>query len=229
MLRIFLALWLAIMPAFAWAGSMTLMGVGAPPAAGSNLITLDGTSARSDATSTTATPTLTTTHAGDFILVFSQSNSSLTSTVADVAGLTWTKRASVSPGSGHSEEWWAVAPSPLTADVITVTYAGSTFHTTIAVGLSGVAASSQFDSNVSLPSGSGTATTTFSTTNANDIIFDNCGLSGSTGIIQSGWTSLTNTNFMLVQYQLVTTTQSSATVGPGANFKAQVADAIRSQ
>jgi len=34
MLRIFLALWLAITPVFAWAGSMTMMGVGAPPTSG---------------------------------------------------------------------------------------------------------------------------------------------------------------------------------------------------
>jgi hypothetical protein len=34
MLRIFLALWLALTPAFAWAGSMSLLGVGKPQASG---------------------------------------------------------------------------------------------------------------------------------------------------------------------------------------------------
>src|SRR6185312_4622607 len=125
-----------------------------------NHIALDGTSARSDATSTSATPTLTTTQAGDFIVVAVTQNSAHVSGISDTAGLTWTRRSGT---VNNTEMWWAVAPTALSGDVITVTFLSSTFHTTIAFGLSGVAASSQFDSNVSLPSSSSTATTTFST------------------------------------------------------------------
>jgi hypothetical protein len=47
MLRIFLALWLALTPAFAWAGSMTLMGAGKPAAAAASFTTWDPTTHKS--------------------------------------------------------------------------------------------------------------------------------------------------------------------------------------
>src|SRR3954468_12172713 len=78
-------------PVTAGAGSLTLLGVGAPAAVAGNQITLDGDAAGTTGSSSTATVTLTTTKTNDFIVLCVQVNSTGVSTVADVAGLTWTQ------------------------------------------------------------------------------------------------------------------------------------------
>lgn len=152
-------------------------------------LALDGKANNNGTTSATLAATLTTTLTDDIIVAIVEMHSnSLTSTVSGVsgAGLTWARRSSVTYAVANfagdlltHEVWWAHAPSALSAQVITASFAniGSAAYQTITVfGVNGCSVATPWDSNVSLPASANSATATqttaltVSTTNTNTFL-----------------------------------------------------------
>jgi hypothetical protein len=121
-------------------------------------LALDGSVVGAGEPASSVALTLSTVNAGDIIIVFLESfNGGPTLSVADTAGLTWTKRQSVdTSGTGGNttsivEEWWALAPSALSSDVITITMSGDQFLIGYAFAISGANTTSPFDTNAAVP------------------------------------------------------------------------------
>ncbi|MCX6746691.1 MAG: hypothetical protein NTU63_00985 [Candidatus Pacearchaeota archaeon] len=147
---------------------------------------IDGSASAASAANngSSLTASLTTTQANDVIIVFAGgSNASQTVTsITDTQGLDWIPRKAVQYTDAtnskiYIEEWYAVASSALTADVINVTWSGMNTHVFVAFGIMGANTTAIFfDANPSLPSNdsstesSSSVSTILNTTNANDII-----------------------------------------------------------
>lgn len=140
--------------------------------------------------------------------------------VSDTAGLTWTSRKVLTWASGNAdgETWYAVAPSTLTSDTVTVHYSSSTHAPRVVVfAVSGANTVTPFDANASLPDGTAqNATTTsvantISTSNANDLIFNVFGADTPGAITRpSGFSQATASGSITdVSYKVVSATQSS--------------------
>jgi hypothetical protein len=168
-------------------------------------------------------------NAGDVIVLFiGMGGTSGTATVASVSGggLTWTKRAAITPFTafGNSlglEEWYAIAASAVSAQTITVT-SNLTSSQSIDLGYVSISAANTttpYDANGALPnlqsdqSGS-PAVGSISTTNANTILLSAIvGLFLSSGNQPSGWTDLGVTiGIGDAAYNIVSSAQSSASV-----------------
>jgi hypothetical protein len=174
--------------------------------------------------STFAAPALTTTNANDVIILFAIVNLNAAgpiSSVSDTAGLTWTARKQVTGCGGNSlynlEEWWAPAPSALVSDVITIHCASVIgFATLTAFGVSGANTAAPFDVNVSLPAStnaSSSASVSVSTTAANTMVLGGFRQSGqSSPTSGTGYTQIQGANYMLAEYQIFTSAQTSKTV-----------------
>lgn len=200
-------------------------------------LTLDGY-ATGSSHSTTAAAALTTSNADDIIVVFaaSETNSSTyasVSSISDTAGLTWYKRSRTESGydGNHgmeAEVWWAYAPSPLSANLITVTMSQSCDNLGITVfGVSGADTSSPWDTSVALPgytlfNQSGTTESVrglISTLNANCMLLAFAGGENNigSGVMSSPWTNIANewTNYdansvgTSAFYQVVSAQQSN--------------------
>jgi hypothetical protein len=166
--------------------------------------------------------------------------------VKDTAGLTFSARtAQLSVGGGQFlQEWYAVAPHPLSSDVVSVTTAdsGETWYGMIAFGVSGANTASPFDPNSALPAAqsnnpacpaSDPCDTKVSTSNANDFVFQIGGDTG--GKLQTAGPGLfliqstTKGQDVYAQYGLTSTSLVSSTLSFGTsqgNDFAVVADAI---
>lgn len=212
------------------AGGLIFPGPGTPASTG-NQITLDGSAAGTTGSSSTATVTLTTTKTNDFVVLCVQVNSTGVSTVADVAGLTWTQ---IGVQTGTLFCYRAFSTGVLSSDVITITFTSlGAFSSTVAFALNGTSGASALDVNGALPGTTTTSTPlTLTTSNANDLLFAAYSLNTGSGTAGSGWTLVPGSggNFMMVEYQLVTATQSalSAAIGTGT-IKNGIGHAVRSQ
>jgi hypothetical protein len=185
-------------------------------------------------------------------LSITQNYTSHTFTPKDTAGLTWNERSSSPVQEGSSEEvdeWWAVAPSPLSSDTISVGESGSSSHETvaIAIAISGANTTNPFDpANSGNPytntGSSGTPSVSgVSTSNANDMIIALAGYSGTSTneTAASGYTlvaSQTNNTstpaWGAAEYKIVASMQSSAsatwgTTISGSDNWAMIVDAVR--
>lgn len=131
---------------------------------------LDGSAkGHTNGTTTTCAATLTTTASHDVIVACIETKGGTVSGIADVAGLTWTKRTSFNPASNSTvdmEIWWAHAPSPLTADVITATLSSTAGVSMIVFAVSGANFGAPFDGH-----------------NANSIKVDNAGSGNPSAVI----------------------------------------------
>lgn len=185
-------------------------------------LALDGSTGVLNSTgSPSATLTLTTTASPDVIVVSCAYNGASSVTSVAGSGLTFTHRAKAG-GSQYIDEWYAIASSPLSSEVITVTFSGSTsYNACTAFGISGANSTAPYDTNSVLPVISTATPTTFSTSNANDIIL---GLTRTTSAASptpiSGWTAVyaPTGGYFIAQYEIVSTVQSSASyAGPATN------------
>lgn len=197
-----------------------------------NQITLDGSAVASTGSGPTSTTiTLTTTKTNDFLVLCIQLNAVGVTSVADVAGLTWTQ---IGVQTGAMWCYRAFSTGILTSDIITVTFTGAgAFSSSVAFALNGSSGSSALDVNGALPGTTTTSTPlTLTTSNANDLLFAAYSLNTGSGTAGSGWTLVPGSggNFMMIQYQLVTATQSalSAAIGTGT-IKNGIGHAVRSQ
>jgi hypothetical protein len=141
MLRIFLALWLAFTPAFAWAGSMSLMGVGTAPGASLPPVTLtfqaNGLSSASASTETFSITFLSALAASQRVAVFYNSQSFFTSGPIVTAVFTpnigspvfalFTDAGNDTALNFHSVCLSALMPTGATSVTLTVTYSSTIF------------------------------------------------------------------------------------------------------
>jgi len=133
-----------------------------------------------------------------------------------------------SAGSPYYEEVWTkYSPAALTAETITVTQTSSAFLTIDAVAFSGVSASTPFDGNASLPAGV-TAGNPSVSTNAGSTCIVGAFRSAS-GVTQgagSGYTAISDTDYQLVEYRLVSSPQSGLAVTTGGTDNGAIGDAL---
>lgn len=190
-------------------------------------LAIDGSAHGTGIVSAACVATLTTTNAGDIIMVVVTLNHGPLVSVAS-ANLTFTRygrQTLVNNGSGdptYLDIWSAVAAGALTSEVITATQSGIDYITMDAFGVSGANTSSPFDSNASLPAvmpGLG-SDVVLSTTSANTLVF--CGYRmGATAnpTAGSGFTTLHGSDNQLVEYKIVAAAQTNLdctlTVGSG--------------
>lgn len=120
-------------------------------------LTLDGFANSSKSSATSATVSLTTTKTNDIIVVVVGAEATtgvppIVSGVSSTSGLTWAKRSTKSATANAQEVWWALAPSILTNEVITVTYT-ATFDdwAGTAFGVNGCNTAAPWDTSTSLP------------------------------------------------------------------------------
>ena len=175
-------------------------------------LALDGNGfANKSAPTTSASVTLTTTHPNDVIILDIVQNGTAVSSVSDVAGLSWHQRAVAGTAGQTIYEYYAIAANALSADVITVNFAGAAGYVDLnAFGVSGANTSSPFDSNVSVPASPAASAGSITTSNANDLIIAGYRLgSNAAPAAGSGWTTLNASgNYYLSEYQIVSATQA---------------------
>jgi hypothetical protein len=219
-----------------------------------NHLAIDSMTYGSSGTLGYPTLTLTTTYPNDVIILQITQDYTHTFQPYDTAGLTWTERPNMPLQTGYgssyeeADEWWAVAPSPLTSDTINLGESGSGSYNTVAIAfaIAGANTTSPFDSHYGSPytnTGTyGTPTVTAgSTSNANDIIIGLVGYRGTTTneTAASGYNLITSQTYGTsssqqwgtAEYKTVTSAQSGASVSWGANPNASswamIADAIK--
>jgi len=120
-------------------------------------------------------------------------------------------------GPNFIETWYKKSTSALSSETITVSTTSSSFITVDAFGISGADTTTIFDSNVSLPNAPGGANhVVVSTTNANDFIFAAYRFNSTPSPTEgTGFTKISGANFQLVEYKIVSATQSSLDIGIG--------------
>jgi large repetitive protein len=181
-------------------------------ATGSGTLALDGHGFTNKPTwSNSASVSLTTTKAGDVIVLDVVQNGSSVSTVTDTAGLTWHQRAVTGSAGQTISEYYAIAPNALSGDSITVTTAGAASYMDLnAFAVSGANTASPFDNNLSTPVTAASSTAAVTTSNANDFIVAGYRFgSDATPAAGSGWTAINAASgYYLSEYKIVSTTQA---------------------
>lgn len=209
---------------------------------------------------TTGSASLTTSDTNDIIVVLESNEDAPGGAVRIVTsitapGLTFAERSYTSLGTPtyqDAEVWWAYSASALSAEAITITLSGTTDDAVIvAFGVHGANTASPWDADFAIPrvaSGGGSTTPTVtgvSTENANDMVL---GLQGNgdseaqVGVEETAGAGMTliqsyddaggtNDEVGAAEYELVSATQSSATVAFGTAVPSDyswmmIADAI---
>lgn len=198
-------------------------------------LALDGTPATAYAgTGSTIALTITTTQSNDVLIFAILPNDGNPASGISGGGLTWTKRTStvVCCFPNNIDEWWAIAPSPLTGVTITATLSSSTFYSGALFAISGANTSTPYDVNGSLPvTGIGNTPLTLSTTNADTFIINEQRFaSTSSPTPDAGWTGIASGGggYFLVEYKIVSSPQTSLTISSGSTgSSAVIGDAIQ--
>ena len=222
-------------PANAMSGAV---GIGALKAAGilaqgaQTVMQIDGSILFGSADANSISGSLTTNNAGDVLIAFVQTGHSQEDgipSVSDAAGHTWSQRAVAASTGDPLYEFWAIAPSALSGDTITVaTTGGSTYLYAIAFGVSGADTANPFDASSALPvTSAANSAIQVSTSNANDLIFG--GYRGVNAAVGPGWGTVQAGDNMLVEYLLVSAAQTDLAIpyGGGTSYvNGAIADAI---
>ncbi len=193
---------------------------------------------------TTCQLTLSTASPDDVIILagYETSSSVHISSISDTAGLTWQVREQYS-SNGMTEEWYAIASSVLSSDVVTVYYSGSATGGISAFAIHGANTAAPFDTHSGLPvTGTGSNTesesVSISTSNAYDMIIGimSC-TSSSTMSVGNGFTqasgpsnpNCTSSPRLDTEYQYVDSSQNGMSVSFSTSSKVtynMIADAI---
>ena len=155
--------------------------------------------------------TLTTADGNDVIILNVAENGTSVSSVSDTDGLTWHEKAVAGTAGNLIYQYYAVAPTALSADTITVTFAGTSYFTDLnAFGITGANTSSPFDTNASLPATANSGTASATTSNADDLVLAAYRFGSDTSpSAGSGWTAINSgSDYFLSEYQIVAATQS---------------------
>ncbi|MGA2665921.1 MAG: hypothetical protein ABSF83_13360, partial [Nitrososphaerales archaeon] len=161
-------------------------------------LSLDGNGMGANGASGIATVGVTTSDRNDLVVVLMTCNpGTITAGISDGASLTWnTRLAPGSIGNRDGAEYWAVAPTPLSSDAVTVTFAGTASGCELAyLAINGANLASPFDQSSVEPAilnGNSPTACTMTTGDANDVLF---GVAMEGGIVSppgvpSGWTFL---------------------------------------
>ena len=197
---------------------MMLTGVGGGPvvAAAGNSLSLDGSN-HNAGSGATVVVSLTTTTGSGVIVVAANTNAASVSNVT-AAGLSFVQRTSITGISGTTITNWTAPYSSNFSGNITVTPASSAFTAVTAFGIGGAPSTSYFDPNGSLPVESTGTILSITTSNANDFIFANYATSNASSTAGSGFAAISAAaNFQLVEYVIVSTTQSGLSAGMGGS------------
>lgn len=212
---------------------MPILGAGGTPGAASNPIGLDANAnavvtANASSGSTLALPAMTTNSTNVVLIVMALTNTNIISTITDTAGLTWARRAHTDTGAGeYVDEWWAVSASALSANVITLNFAGAVaFVTASGYAVTNGKTSAPFDINVSLPATSITATVAVSTTATNTMGIGAYRATATASPTGTGWTSILGANFFLSEYKLFASAQTATTVPMDQATNGGIGDAL---
>jgi hypothetical protein len=177
---------------------------------------------------TLALPGLTTTVAGDVIVVNTINNYGGAVSVTS-PHLTFTPRVNPAYGADEIGEFYAISPGTLSSEVITITCVNSAgYLSACAFAVKGVNPG-PFDLNSSLPATSGSAPVTISTTAANTMILGAFRQATVTSPgAASGFTLISGANYLCSEYKIESTAQSGLSVGDGSNsdVNGAIADAI---
>lgn len=165
-------------------------------------LALDGNSGLQGGTSSVVM-SLTTANGSGIIVVSGIANAGISSVTA--AGLTFTQRAD-NP-SPHTFEWTALYTTNFSGN-ITINLASAAGASAVAFGISGAKIAAPFDTNVSLPALSASASPSATTSNANDFIIALVEPNGASSVPGAGWTLIATGGFFTAQYKIVATTQS---------------------
>jgi autotransporter passenger strand-loop-strand repeat protein len=160
---------------------------------------------------TSATVSLTTSQANDVLILEVLQNHSTVASVTDTAGLTWHLRAVAGTSPNTIYEYYAIAPSAVSNDVVTVNFAGSVTYADLnAFGVSGANTSSPFDPNASIAATPATSAGSVTTSNANDLIFAAYRFAtNSNPNVGSGWTAINASgSYYLSEYQVASADQN---------------------
>ncbi|HEV3341909.1 MAG TPA: hypothetical protein VG125_16195, partial [Pirellulales bacterium] len=153
-------------------------------------LAIDGNNTSTAAWATSSNVTLTTSNPNEVIILDIDSGATVGS-VSDTAGLTWQQRGVASVNGSFLYEYYAIAPTELSADSVTVSFSGWTSSVLNAFSIVGANTSSPFGTNASLPGTSSGSTVSTTTSNANDLIFATYNSYGTaTPSAGSGWTTL---------------------------------------
>lgn len=189
--------------------------------------------------------TLNTSNGNDAILVAGSCRYSATIDIIGIqstSGLNYLKRKSLAATAGgyhvDTELWYAEAPSPLTNEVISVTWSASGGTGNIlAFAVSGASVSAPFDTNSSLPASASHSTSAVpsvggvSTTASNTMLIGLTWTQGSPPSPGAGYTTVGSVFELDVQYQIVSTPQTGDTVsfgsGDGTTGFVMIADALQ--
>jgi hypothetical protein len=202
-------------------------------------LALDGTAHTSFTSGSSGTLSLTTLNANDVIIAAVLVNSTTTSSINSAhLNFTLRKRQLASDGySDYIETWYAVASEALSDEVITFTLnsalnsqgSPSPVYTANVFGIAGANTSAIFDSNTSLPAAVSTGNVELSTSNANDFIVGTYRIATASPTAGSGWTQIFGADNLLVEYLIVSATQSalSLPIGTGSGLQnGGIGDAI---
>jgi hypothetical protein len=228
------------------------------------VLAIDGSAINASTTNAASiSASLTTTQANDVIVVAfmgEMNTNAACPTISQISSThlpstAWSKRSQIqmageggtTSGNIDVEVWWAVASSALSSESITVTLTGTCNDDMALVifGVSGANTSSPWDSNSSLPAyntnasstSKNIASTTFSTSNANDILLSIQGVEVGAGATPSGYTEVNTANnsggtygaIIYVAEDIVTATQSSVSQSTteSTDWWGVIADAIQ--
>lgn len=197
-------------------------------------LALDGTPAHANAGSSSSLGvTLSTTNTNDIICVVVTTNGGPVTGISDDDALSWSKRVAVSTGGSGDDDlefWTAVASSALSSDIITVQTTTSQYLTIDAFGISGADISTIFDANAALPDTVTDNThAVISTDTADTFLIGAYRLTAANPTEGIGWTKISGKHFQLVEYKIVSSTQSALDVDIGTedgNSNAGIGDAI---
>lgn len=198
-------------------------------------LAIDGTPAHKNITTGSSTTiTLTSTsNTNDIIGMAFTINGTNVSSISSSNTTGWAlRKRQIQSGSNGCELWWGKAAGTLSSETFTVNLAGATGFCTIDVfAISGGDTTNIWDSNAALPNGSAGTTASYTTTNANDMLIGVFRMgSGASPTAAAGWTAINGSagaDFQLVQYKVVSATQSGLTATSGSGTpNACIGDAI---
>ena len=183
----------------------------------------------SNFTGTSTTLTISTTNANDVIILDLLDGSGDSAAVVTSTSLTWTQHAIVNPVGNTLERWFAIAASPLSGEVITVSGL-STVVTDISVyAISGANTVTPFDAGGPVTSTTGPDPFSITTVNPNTMVIAQM----LEGVVNpptagSGWTQIHSLFFYITEFQVRSTAGTvSVTLGTGAgDASGAVIDAI---
>jgi hypothetical protein len=186
---------------------------GAAPAG----ISIDGTATGSSGGGS-PTATISTTKPNDILVAVIASNSGAVTSVTSTSALTWTNLETEVSGN-EIEIWWALAPLPLTNEVIT-TSTSSAFCAICVGAFNGCNTTSPWDTGANgQASGYPTDPLAATTAAAGEMLIAGFRMSGtSSPTAGSGWAGISATGiYLITEYQLAVSAGShSATLGTGS-------------